>query len=286
MDTRVGPIQVEVLEPLQKLRIRVVDNDHGVSGELVFDARAKPVEEPRFIRRYGPRMIMDYTRMTQNGAYTGWIEVKDKRIEIAPDTMIGTRDRSWGVRPIGASDPQPVAPRRPPQTFWIWSPLNFRDAFMLYHLNDEASGKPWNTASSLGLLGDGEPTQMAECAIDIKYKSGTRHAKSALIKIADEDGRAWRAELDCKYNFYMCGIGYTHPEWGHGMYRGELDVGYDCFETAAVAENTQLFWHVQAFVTASLTGPDGVREGVGVLEQIAVGPHAPSGFKEIYDLAP
>jgi NAD(P)-dependent dehydrogenase (short-subunit alcohol dehydrogenase family) len=29
-----------------------------------------------------------------------------------------------------------------------------------------------------------------------------------------------------------------------------------------------------------------VREGAGVLEQIAVGPHAPSGFRETYDLAP
>jgi hypothetical protein len=44
---------------------------------------------------------------------------------------------------------------------------------------------------------------------------------------------------------------------------------------------------VQAFVTAKLSGPDGSeRVGAGVLEQLIIGPHAPSGFKDILDPAP
>ena len=37
---------------------------------------------------------------------------------------------------------------------------------------------------------------------------------------------------------------------------------------------------------ARLTGPDGTRDGAGVLEQLVVGPFAPAGFKDILDPAP
>ena len=84
----------------------------------------------------------------------------------------------------------------------------------------------------------------------------------------------------------MSGVGYGHPEWGHGHYKGENALGYDSFVTADVNENDLKFLHIQAFMTAKLQGPGVERNGVGVLEQLIIGPHAPSGFKEILDLAP
>jgi hypothetical protein len=157
---------------------------------------------------------------------------------------------------------------------------------MLYHLNAEASGHPWNTASVLGELAEAEPAHMARCRSEIAYKSGTRHAKSAVIEVADADGNEWRAELEPRFNFYMSGIGYTHPEWGHGQYKGENALGYDTYDLASVNENVPLYLHVQAFVTARLSGPDGERVGAGVLEQLVIGPYAPAGFKDILDPAP
>src|SRR4051794_23899566 len=62
MDTQVGPIAIEVIEPLQRLRVRVGENPHGIRADLVFTARTRAVEEPRFIHRQGPRTILDYTR--------------------------------------------------------------------------------------------------------------------------------------------------------------------------------------------------------------------------------
>ncbi|MGD0193120.1 MAG: hypothetical protein ABSD74_20475 [Rhizomicrobium sp.] len=286
MDTRVGPIAVDVIEPLKRLRVTVRDNPHDITAELTFNARASAVEEPRFTFRHGPRTFMDYTRLTQNGAYDGHITVGGKRIEIDRDTVVGTRDRSWGVRPIGLSDPQSPAPPRPPQFYWLWSPLNFSDRFMLYHINADATGRPWNTASVIGALGDGAPAHMTSCTSKIVYKSGTRHAKSAVIETVDADGGHWRAELTPRFNFYMSGIGYTHPEWGHGHWKGENALGYDSFETASVNESDPRFWHVQAFVNARLTGPNIERTGTGVLEQLVIGAHAPSGFRELMDSAP
>jgi hypothetical protein len=287
MDTQVGPIKVEVVEPLERLKITVSDNPHGIKAEIMFSARAKPVEEPRFTFRLGPRTFMDYTRLTQNGTYEGFIDVQGKRIAIKSGEVVGTRDRSWGVRPIGLSDPQPPAPPKPPQFYWLWSPLNFDDRFMLFHINADETGKPWNTASVIGGLGDAEPMHMASCKAEIDYKSGTRHARRCVIETIDADGGAWRAELTPLYNFYMSGIGYTHPEWGHGHYKGENALGYDTIETASADEKVPLFWHVQAFSSVRLSGPGGIeRTGAGVLEQLVIGAHAPSGFTGLMDVAP
>jgi hypothetical protein len=284
MDTRVGPVAVEVIEPLKKLRLKVSANEHGIEADLVFTRRAPAVEEPRFTFRQGPRTLMDYTRLTQNGSYEGFVSVKGKRIDARGFT--GTRDRSWGVRPIGLSDPQGLAPPRLPQFYWLWAPLNFDDRFLLYHINADASGKAWNTASVIGATGEAEAVHMASCQSKLAFKSGTRHAKAAVIETRDPDGREWRVELTPQYNFYMSGIGYMHPEWGHGHYKGENALGYDEYETARIDETDPRFLHVQAISHAKLTGPNVTREGVGVLEQLIIGPHAPSGFKEIFDPAP
>ena len=124
MDTRVGPMKIDVLQPLHSVKI-TLDGAEGISGELTFEGRHFPVEEPRFQRRSGSRTVMDVTRMTQNGSWNGWIEVDGERIEVS--SYYGTRDRSWGVRPIGTPDPQPVVPEKPFQFYWVWTPLNFGD---------------------------------------------------------------------------------------------------------------------------------------------------------------
>jgi hypothetical protein len=45
--------------------------------------------------------------------------------------------------------------------------------------------------------------------------------------------------------------------------------------------------HIQALSEVVYTGPDGrAHAGRGVLEQLALGPHAPSGFQGMLDFAP
>jgi len=286
MDTRVGPIAVEVVEPLKTLRIEVRDNSHGIRAELVFQARAKAVEEPRFTWRIGPRTVMDYTRLTQNGSYEGMIVIAGKTFAVTP-AVLGTRDRSWGVRPIGLSDPQMPAPPRMPQFYWLWAPLNFEDRFLLYHRNADGEGRAWNSAAVIGAMGDAEPVHMSNCRSEIVYKSGTRHAKSAVIEAMGEAGERWRATLVTQAQFYMSGIGYGHPEWGHGMYRGEDALGYDVYDLATLNENEPRFQHIQALVSAELEGPNGVkRRGRGVLEQLVAGPYRPHGLTGLFDPAP
>ena len=275
MDTAAGPIRITVEEPLRRLRVRVTPGDHGIDADLVFNARAAPIEEPRFTWTSGPRTIMDVTRMTQNGDWSGrldGVELEDWR---------GTRDRSWGVRPIGAPDAQPLVPPAPPQFFWLWAPLNFARHLMFFHTNDHADGNPWNRSARLVELATGNVIELGAPAYTLTFKPGTRHVAHAVLSAGGV-----RAELSVDGTFFMPGIGYGHPTRGHGMWQGPDVTATEMLDLATANEGTLSLNHVQALVAATLTMPDGSTDtGRGVLEQLFVGPHAPSGFTGLFDLA-
>lgn len=90
MDTFVGPLTIEVIEPLKVLKVTIAENEYDIHGELLFEGRVNAHKEPRFTLQSGPRVTFDYTRMTQNGTYSGWLNVKGQRIEINKDMVRGT----------------------------------------------------------------------------------------------------------------------------------------------------------------------------------------------------
>jgi hypothetical protein len=84
--------------------------------------------------------------------------------------------------------------------------------------------------------------------------------------------------------FAMSGLGYTHPVWGHGLDHGaELAVAHDSLSEAERGWGNPLAMHIQALVTAELTDGDSRHRGIGVLEQLFVGPHAPTGLSGLMD---
>jgi len=283
MDTHAGAIAIEVVEPLRRLRVRVDDGAHGVRADLVFTARARAIEEPRYTRRIGPRTFFDLTRMTQNGAYEGWIDVGGKRVEVSADRFLGTRDRSWGVRQIGAQDPQPHAPAAIPQFYWLWAPLNFDDAVFLYDVNQDRVGQAWHESAFLGAIGDADAEPLVDASSSVLYRRGTRHAQSAALRMRRRGGAEIEIALEPSLQFSMSGIGYFHPEWGHGSYTGEDRTGYDVYDLGAIDETEPMHLHVQALCRARLREGGRTRDGIGVLEQLVIGPHDPSGFRELLD---
>jgi hypothetical protein len=282
MDLSVGPIRIEVLEPLQRLRITLEAPDQGISAQITFEGRSFPIEEPRFTRRIGPRTLLDYTRLTQNGSYTGWIEVDGEHHDIAG--FVGTRDRSWGVRPIGARDPQEMAPQVPPQFFWLWTPCVFPDGDLFFHTNDDEHGRAWNRRAVWAPLGSArdEAVDFDEVDYGVDWRSGTRHAARGTIHLPD----GGEVDIMPQAEFFMLGLGYGHPVWGHGLNHGRLKVEREDLVLADLDRALPFHLHVQALSKVTWRRPDGsIQVGRGVFEQLALGPHAPSGFKSILDMA-
>lgn len=286
MDIQVGGISIEVVEPLKSVRVRVDAPEQGIRAELLYTGRAFPLEEPRFTRRNGPRVLMDVTRMTQNGRYEGWVEVDGTRTDVTG--WVGTRDRSWGVRPIGAPDAQPASPPIAPQFFWLWSPCVMEGGDLYFHTNDDAHGRFWNRRAAWrpegGGIEDEHHFDAAEASLG--FKQGTRHAQSAQVVLTDSTGDT-TVEFDIGDTFMMKGLGYTHPTWGHGISHGEeVTVEREDYQVAELDPMQPQHLHIQASVGVTMTAPDGsVRRGKGVLEQLVIGPHAPSGFTGMMDPA-
>ena len=79
----------------------------------------------------------------------------------------------------------------------------------------------------------------------------------------------------------MNGIGYTHPTDGHGNWLGPSYRNGESFAVADVDETIPFNQHVQA--VCRVRRDDGA-EGVGILEQLIIGPHLPSGLTELFDM--
>ena len=109
--TAVGPVRVEIVAPMRVHRVVVDAPEQGVRADLRLTARTAPIHEPPFLAQRGTRLVWDYTRMTQFGVWSGWLEVDGERVEVGPADVLGCRDRSWGVRSVGAPMPGPARQR-------------------------------------------------------------------------------------------------------------------------------------------------------------------------------
>ena len=281
--TTVGGIAVTVVDPMLEHRV-TVDGSQGVAADLVWRAGSPVIEEPRFTRLVDGRPILDYTRITQFGSWSGWIDVDGTRLEIGPDTL-GCRDRSWGVRG-GSGLPGPATV---PQFHWLWVPTMLDDLCAHVAVNEDGDGRAWHRSGAIAgrldapsldeVLDDSRVRRTTHSEVDVVWSPGTRWMSSATVR-----HEQWRDdEIEITYEpvlrFQMSGIGYLHPEWGHGSWHGELAETRDSIDLASVDPADPTMVHIQQVCRAT----SGERSGVGVFEQLVIGPHAPSGFSGLTD---
>jgi len=284
--TACGPVRVEVAEPLRRLRVLVDAPEQGLTADLTFTARTPAVEEPRTTTASGVHVTMDSTRLTQWGAWNGTLSTGGTELTCTPEAVPGTRDRSWGIRGVG-EPPGGAPPTEAPQFFWLWAPLHFADHCTHYALVDDARGRHWyESACRVPLLPDAdeltEIDHARSCDFTIDWAPGTRRARTAELTATGWDGTAVTTRLTPLLAFQMRGIGYFNPEWAHGLWKGEQAVGGSYWKLAELDLSAPENTHVQQLVRAET--PYGT--GIGVLEQLHIGPHAPSGFTGAFDPAP
>ena len=278
----VGPIALEIIKPLEQVRITIAENDGSISGDVTFHVRHAPIEEPRFIKRLGSRAFMDYTRLTQNVGWSGHLTVAGERLELSPDSWWGTRDRSWGIRPVGAPDSQPPADGNFTQFFWVWSPANFQNHVVFAHTNDDEYGRPWNRSAVIEGIG-GERHHYEDVEFDITFAPGTRRINALTVDLKGEGGDA-QLRYEVKSRFFMSGLGYTHPVWGHGRDLGELKVEHEQFASTDADEGNPLWMHQQGLSSVELDIGGTTIKGAGIVEQLLLGRHDATGLGDL--LAP
>lgn len=282
MNTEVGALKVEVIEPLKKIKITIDDKKYDISASLEFEGRFEPVQEPRMTLMNGPKVSMDSTRLTQHGRWTGNINFKETSVDVNPEEFFGTRDRSWGIRPVGSPDAQPVPPIKLPQFYWLWAPANFEEFSSHVYFVDNESGESTHSHSVLQMSSEQQTEVLGTPQKIITYEKNSRRVLKAEFYSQKDDGSEVRVIIEPKYRMFMCGLGYMHPEWGHGMYRGDNESMYDSYDLSEDPHDPP-FLHVQAIsdFTVSMNGQ--TSKGIGVLEELLIGKHKPSGFEGLLD---
>ena len=117
----------------------------------------------------------------------------------------------------------------------------------------------------------------------VQWRLGTRFADAFEYDLIGWDGTRHTVTLTPRFEFQMRGIGYGHPEFGHGYWKGESATGGERLALPVDNPLSREHVHVQALCDATLTMADGtIEHGIGILEQLAIGPH-PTGLSGILD---
>ncbi len=85
----IGPIRVEVLDGLRRVRVIVEPNEWGVEMDAVYDGFSEAHLEARHFDRQFSRVTFDSTRFAQTGSWTGTMKLGDDRDRPHSRPMVG-----------------------------------------------------------------------------------------------------------------------------------------------------------------------------------------------------
>jgi len=222
-DLSVGPLRVEVLEPLKRLRFVVEPTEHSVAMDLTWEGFGPAIPEPNQFIRNGARVTFDTQRLAQMGSWSGTIEVAGQSLSIDPSTTWGSRDRSWGVRPVGEKEPAGIyADTVRPGGMWSYFPMRFEDHSIFYICSEGADGsRSLEQAERVWL--DGRVEQLGRTEHAHEFVDGLRLLKRSTISFPDAGFEIEATSM--LPNFLAVGTGYgLEPDWRHGMYQGPDEV--------------------------------------------------------------
>jgi hypothetical protein len=241
-ETVCGPLAVEVVEPLRRLRLHVVPGEHTVHGELEWTAVLAPQEEvPRFTRVRG-RVVEESRRFDQIGECSGWLDIDGRRVEV--DRWWAARDHSWGVRQqVGIREPV-TGPAAEAGAGRLFAFLFFSTDAIGGHIQlAQFGGQPdYLTA----LLVDraqhgGVDIEVDDAALSVEFHddSRPRRFRRAEFEVRLAGGRRVTVGLDALGpSVAMPGLGYGGFEDGQGLglWRGTEQLEHDVWDVRHHAE--------------------------------------------------
>jgi hypothetical protein len=267
--TRIGPLEIAVIEGLRKHRLTLDENDSGLRFDLEFNATCNAHEEaPHFRRRQG-RVTEDMMRAQQFGRYSGWLEVDGKRFDITPQRWLGQRDHSWGIRGEMRTDES-----RPPMTFyppmvWTWATAQFDDYGVQWFFNERAPGDLiYLTGEHTLRLGEKKRAGMLvkSVAHDITWADDPlgQTLESAVFTLGFDDGSERRLQvrtLPGRY-FLKGGLYGGYQGWAQGDDKGKLYIEHDRWDLRDAATRRA----ARTLSDHVIEVRDGDRIGYGIIE--------------------
>lgn len=236
LETTVGPLKITVLEGLRRHRLELGPNESSLRFDLEFQGTMNAHEEEPHFRRRNGRITEQMARAQQLGAYSGWLEVDGKRIDIVPEQWLGQRDHSWGVRAEMRTDEDHPPVTFYPPFFFAWTTVQFPGRGLHVFFKERAPGEPiYLSGEEVYPIGT-KPTsglRMVGVSHDITWAPdphGQTVSEAVFdVQLADGTKRQLRVRtLPARY--YLKGGLYGGLNgWFHGDDKGKLHMEHDCW---------------------------------------------------------
>lgn len=222
----VGPLRLEIVEPMQVVRLVLDDNASGVALDLTCHSTVVPYEDPVEIVRVEGRLLSERLTYELVGGCEGWVTVDGARYELEPGTASFFRNHSWGYQggrggPRLYGAPRPGGGRRP-AGMRLWVLFRMPDHGGYYQLHDAPSGRRSMGRGAI-LLAD-RTVPIVDVQHDLQFYEGGRRLRSGTFALTDDDGVERSYELSDLGWVYCQGGGYFggyNDGLGQGVYRGD-----------------------------------------------------------------
>ncbi|MFD4871445.1 hypothetical protein [Streptomyces sp. NPDC058412] len=290
MNLSVGPLSITVDVPLKRLTLRCaadLEDPDGLSYDVTWTAEFPAVWEPHHIQRRGDRLMLEGRRFVQAGGVSGVIRAKGEEFVLTPGEWTGTRDRSWGVRPIPGEDGGRAAEEYRPEGFhWLWIPVRFEDRFVMVIAQEDADGhRTLNEAVQVFPEGSGRhDVQLGWPHTEIRYRPGGRHPERAVVHLSDPSRKPLELGVEI-LNSSPLAVGAGYPpagDWQHGTWQGRGWTDRRTYDLSDPAAHPMAAFGVTDH-SARFT-LDG-QIGHGIFEHGSFGRHDPSGFTDYSSVA-
>ncbi|WKD35716.1 hypothetical protein [Streptomyces xanthophaeus] len=290
MNLSVGPLSITVDVPLKQLTLRCAADPadpNGLSYDITWTAEFPAVWEPHHVQRRGDRLMLEGRRFVQAGQVTGTIRAKGEEFTLTPGEWTGTRDRSWGVRPIPGEEGGRAAEEYRPEGFhWLWIPVRFEDRFVMVIAQEDADGhRTLNEAVQVFPEGSGRhDVQLGWPHTEIRYRPGSRHPERAVVHLTDPSRKPLELGVEI-LNSSPLAVGAGYPpagDWQHGTWQGRGWSDRRVYDLSDPAAHPMAAFGVTDH-SARFT-LDG-QIGHGIFEHGSFGRHDPSGFADYSSVA-
>lgn len=269
LTTRVGPLEIKVIEGLRQHRLTLAPNESGISFDLEFLASMTPHEEKAHLRRRKGRITENMARAQQLGRYTGWIEFNGTRVDVGNASWWGQRDHSWGVRAEMRTDETTPPMTYYPPFFYAWTTAQFKERGLHIFFKERAPGdKIYLSGEEVFTLGSkvSGRNQLVDVSHDVRWHDDPhgQSLESAVYELRFADGRSRPITIrTLPTRYFLKGGLYGGLEgWFHGDDRGAFYSEFDCWDLTAPETRRR----VRTLADQVVEIRDGADVGWGIIE--------------------
>jgi hypothetical protein len=232
-ELRVGPLELKILEPMQRQRLEVAANDSGVHFDVTIEASGPAFFESPDIHYRQGRVLNHVLRYTQLGRAEGSLTVDGKTLAV--ERWYATRDHSWGLRASMGPHIQIRGVERSagdPRAIRIWLPWEIEGQQGMFAMHEDSEGNVLDFEGRLRETG-GPEVPLVSARHAFVYTPGTRRLERGEFSVVTAEGTEHNFTFEVATDpLSPQGFGYVRG-WqdGHppGSWRGVEHVESDRF---------------------------------------------------------